>query len=117
MSDPAPYLPPEILDYIIDHLHDEPEALKMCCLVSKSWVPRAREHLFYEIKFQYLAHANAWKRAFPDPTRPPAHHTHSLSVRFIGSIFIADAEEGSWVKTFSNVVDWNYGATRKPGII
>ena len=29
-------LPPEILDYILDLLHDEPEALKECCLVSKS---------------------------------------------------------------------------------
>ena len=76
----------------------------MCCLVSKSWVSRAREHLFYEIEFQYLAHVNACKRAFLDPTRSPAHHTRSLSVRFIESIFIADAEEGSWVKTFSNVV-------------
>ena len=69
MSDPAPYLPPEILDYIIDHLHDEPEALKMCC-PSKSWVPRAQEHLFYEIEFKYLAHVNAWKRAFPTPSPP-----------------------------------------------
>jgi len=35
-----PYLPPEILDYIVDLLHNSPNALKECCLVSKSWIPR-----------------------------------------------------------------------------
>jgi hypothetical protein len=51
-----PDLPPEILDYIIDLLHDEPETLKRCCLVSKSWVPRTRKHLFADIGFQTEEH-------------------------------------------------------------
>ncbi|KAF9644347.1 hypothetical protein BDM02DRAFT_3103092, partial [Thelephora ganbajun] len=46
-----PYLPPETLDYIVDFLHDNRETLEQCCLVSKSWVPRARKHLFADIKF------------------------------------------------------------------
>ncbi|KAF9644805.1 hypothetical protein BDM02DRAFT_3066647, partial [Thelephora ganbajun] len=44
-------LPPEILDYIVDFLHDTPETLKQCCLVSKSWVSRTRKSLFADIEF------------------------------------------------------------------
>ncbi|KAF9643160.1 hypothetical protein BDM02DRAFT_3081141, partial [Thelephora ganbajun] len=52
MSNPRQFhLPPEILDYIIDLLHDKPETLKQCCLVSKSWVSRTRKHLFADIEF------------------------------------------------------------------
>ncbi|KAF9789198.1 hypothetical protein BJ322DRAFT_1000595, partial [Thelephora terrestris] len=46
-----PYLPPEILDLVTDNLSDEPSTLKACCLVSKSWVPRTRKHLFASVKF------------------------------------------------------------------
>ena len=38
-------LPPETLDLIADHLHDEPTALTACCPVSESWVTRIRRHL------------------------------------------------------------------------
>lgn len=44
-------LPPEILDLIIDNLHDEPTTLKTCSVVSKSWIQRARKHLFVDIEF------------------------------------------------------------------
>jgi len=44
MSDAV--LPPEILDYyILDLLHNEPETLKQCCLVSRLWAPRIRKYL------------------------------------------------------------------------
>jgi hypothetical protein len=59
MSDP--HLPPELSDYIVDLLHDQPETLKWCCLVSKSWVPRTRRHLFGDIAFRYIPDLEAWK--------------------------------------------------------
>ena len=31
----SPHLPPEILDYIVDLLHDKSDILGECCLVSK----------------------------------------------------------------------------------
>ena len=113
MSDPGSGLPPEVFDSIIDDLHDEPEALKTCSLVSKSWVPRARGHLFYKIKFRSSDEIDAWKRAFPDPTTSPAYHTRSLSVRCADSVTSADAEEGGWLQQFGNVVRlelWGNGA-------
>ncbi|KAF9644814.1 hypothetical protein BDM02DRAFT_3067122, partial [Thelephora ganbajun] len=52
MSNPYQvHLPPEILDCIVDFLRDQPETLKQCCLVSKSWVSRARSHLFTNVEF------------------------------------------------------------------
>ena len=101
---PHPRLPPEISDYIADLLHDKPRTLKRCCLVSKSWVPRARKHLFGRIKFRHPAEVDAWKKIFPDPANSPGYHTHSLSFRCAEVFTIADAEEGGWIQAFSNVV-------------
>ncbi|KAF9780878.1 hypothetical protein BJ322DRAFT_1112270 [Thelephora terrestris] len=72
-------LPPEVLDLIVDHLHDQPTALEECCLVSKSWVPRARSHLFAEVEFNLSrCPIRLWTNAFPDPSNSPAHHTRRL---------------------------------------
>ena len=97
-------LPPEISDSIVDLLHDEAQALKQCCLVSKSWVPRTRRHLFRRIQFEHYADVNAWKKAFPNPANSPAYYTHSLVFAPIEDITAADAEESSWIRAFSNVV-------------
>ena len=105
MSDPR--LLPEISDYIVDLLYDEPQALKQCCLVSKSWVPRTRRYLFRTVLFRRDTGVDAWKKAFPNPANSPAYHTHSLSFE---EITAADVEDGSWIRAFSNVVRlcvWN----------
>jgi len=96
-------LPPEILDLIIDNLHDEPTALKTCCIVSKSWVPRTRKHLFAHVKFyDGGSHIGLWRKAFPDPVDSPAHHTRSFFVH--GAPVINGADVGNWIRTFRNVV-------------
>ncbi|KAG7446994.1 uncharacterized protein BT62DRAFT_96495 [Guyanagaster necrorhizus] len=43
-----PELPPEIVDTVIDHLHDDKAALEACALVCKSWSVSSRYHLFDE---------------------------------------------------------------------
>jgi len=102
MSNPyRSHLPLEILDYIVDLLHNEPETLQQCCLVSKSWVPRTRRHLFADVSFRSLVDLRAWKGAFPDPANSPAYHVHSLLVSYPHSI---TAKEGGWIRTFHNVV-------------
>ena len=94
-------LPPEVLDLIVDHLLDEPTALKGCCLVSKSWVPRTRKHLFANVEFHAEeSHIKLWKDAFPDPSNSPAHHTRSLFIRGF-AVFAADV--GGWIHTFNRV--------------
>ena len=74
------HLPAEILDYIIDYLHNEEVTLRNCCLVSKSWVPRARKHLFDDIAFYTVRDAHSWKRTFPDPLTSPAYYAKTLFI-------------------------------------
>ena len=96
--------PPEILDLIVDDLHDEPATLKSCCVVSKSWVPRARKYLFARVEFRPLeSHIERWKKTFPDPSNSPAHHTRSLSICGIPVVTAADAGVDGWIRTFHNV--------------
>ena len=50
-----------------------------------------------------------WKEAFPDPANSPTYYTHTLTVHCV-CIAVADAEEGGWIRAFSNVVRlraWN----------
>lgn len=96
-------IPPEICDHIIDFLQDNPETLKQCCLVSKSWVSRTREHLFAVVMFRTPDDLEVWKKIFPDPSNSPAHHTHTLSVKCLKAITAVDAANGGWIPTFSCV--------------
>ena len=98
-----PYLPPEILDHIIDLLHDERETLKRCCLVSRSWVPRSRRILFANIEILYVNQLKLWKKRFPDVANSPAYHTRTLSVGCPDFVVEEDAEEGGWIRAFSSV--------------
>ena len=105
MSNPyQSHLPPEILDYIIDLLRDEPGSLRQCSIVSKSWVPRTRERLFGHIEFRTVRALEAWKKTFPDPTYSPACHARMLSVWCPQVVTEADGQEGGWIRTFSCVV-------------
>jgi len=94
----SPHLPAELLDHVVDVLHGTRNALRNCCLVSKSWVPRTRKHLFASGRFITAKELQSWKKAFPDPSTSPAHYTRTL---LIGC---ADVELGSWIGGFSQVV-------------
>ena len=98
-------LPPEILDIVTDHLHDQPTALRACCLVSKSWVPRSRIHLFARVESNASGPSlKLWMAAFPDPLNSPAHYTRTLTV--IGLRFVAGTgnDVTPWIRSFHNVV-------------
>ena len=107
-----PYLPQETLDYIVDLLHDERETLKECCLVSKSWIPRARKHLFAGIKFGSVGNLESWKKTFPDPPSSPAYHTLTLTIGCTQAVTTEDAEPGGWIPTFSRVVRLELSVSR-----
>jgi len=42
-------LPRELVDMIIDFLHDDKSSLHSCCLVTRSWLASSRYHLFYSV--------------------------------------------------------------------
>ena len=105
-----PLLPTEISEYIVNFLSDDAGTLKQCCLVSKSWVPCARKYIFRKVYFIYPADLEPWKKAFPDTSNSPAYYTRFLYVGCTEVVTAADAEEGGWIRAFSNVVRlvmWN----------
>ena len=93
-------LPPEIHDLIVDFLHDKRADLKACCLVSKSWVPRTRRHLFAHVEFAGSPHVDLWMTTFPDPSNSPAHYTRSLTIHESPTAFPLFV---SWICAFSSV--------------
>jgi len=95
-------LPPEVLDLIVNHLRGEPATLESCCIVSKSWIHRTREHLFAHVNF-FATHPRVemWVEAFPDPTNSPAHHTRTLSIHYPQAIESVYADT---ICSFSSVV-------------
>ena len=99
-----PRLPPELFDHIVDHLYDQPKTLKQCCLVSKSWIPCTRKHLFDEIVFRRRIEIEMWKIAFPNPVNSPGRYARSLFFCSADSILPIIAEESGWIQAFCSVV-------------
>ena len=97
----CPRFPPEISVYIVDIVHSggQAEALRRCCLVSKSWVPRTRKHIFCTVEFWGSHDVGAWKRkkVFPNPSNSPAHYARSLFFGTVQSITDVVAEGGGWI--------------------
>jgi len=106
------HLLPEIFDYIVDHLQDDPKTLQNCCLVAKSWVPRSRKNIFTHIRFSSPKVLESWKKTFPNPSNSPAYHTRILSLSCAQVITPEDAEEGGWIRAFSNVVRLNLDGSK-----
>jgi hypothetical protein len=46
------HLPQELVDHIIDHLHDDPLALSNCARVCRGWLPTSRHHFFAKISLK-----------------------------------------------------------------
>ena len=95
--------PPELLDHIVNLLQDANYTLRNCSLVSKSWVPRARKHLFADIRFRIKEDPASWKETFPDPSTSPSRYAKTLNVSYPDAVTAADAEVGGWIRGFSRV--------------
>ena len=99
-------LAPEILDLIVDHLHDEPTALQACCLASKSWIPRTRIHLFDRVElYRTGSSLESWAETFPDPSGSPAHYTRSLRLSNLEVTTVGISNTLPWIHSFNNVVE------------
>ena len=100
------FLPPEILDLIVDHLHDKPTTLRASCLVSKSWVPRTRKHLFDQVNFSPRGSTpESWMQTFPDPSNSPARYTRTLYLSDIKVVATAISDALPWIRAFNNIVN------------
>ena len=100
------FFPPEILDLIVDHLHDEQTTLRACCLVSKSWVPRTRIHLFNCVSFSSSGPTlKSWMQTFPDPSNSPTRYTRILHLSDFKAVTVAISDARPWVQSFNHIVD------------
>ena len=95
----------DVLELIIGNLFWERETLKACCVVSKSWVPLARQHLFHTIEFDEH-NQGLWAKAFPDPPNSPAHHTRNLTLRGLPTIAATSTQPLAWIRSFCNVLEF-----------
>jgi len=77
----VPRIPQEIIDEILDHLAADSDltSLRSCVLVSKSWVPSCRRHLFHTVHFT-PATTSRWLKMFRVPEKSPAHYVKDLRV-------------------------------------
>ena len=99
-------LPPEIFDLIVEHLCEEQATLKVCSVVSKSWVPCARRHLFARVEFHRInSRFESWMKAFPDPSNSPAYHTRHLSICHKSGLVAAATVAHTWIRAFCNIVN------------
>jgi len=107
-------LPQEIIDYILDLLREERRTLKRCYLVSRSWAPRARTHLFRRINFysHWSCGFDGWKMIFREPINSPGSLVHTLGVHYLRALACL-SDEGGWIQSFSHVVRLEIGPSRK----
>ena len=116
----VPRIPQELIDEILDYLATDSDfkSLQSCALVSKSWVPSCRRHLFHTILFTPRGMAR-WLEAFPVPEESPAHLVREL--RFaLGGRYSASQDLLEYVQRFTNVegVAWlGYGGFQSSWIL
>ena len=100
---PPPF-PLEIFDLIVDLLHDK-RTLQECCVVSQSWVPRARRNLFSHILFSKYFPIELWMKAFPDPSSSPAHYARILCIDGPTVVAAAGTSARAWVRAMRYIVE------------
>lgn len=108
----VPYLPQELVDQILDHLHDDSSTLLNCALVSRTWLPTSRMHLFSKIRLLVPPSRNSLHED-DTPRHGPCQRLHALLtgspeiIPYIHDLRIhsgspnspASLDESSWVLT------------------
>ena len=87
------HLPQELVDHIIDHLHDDPLALKNCARVCRAWLPTSRLHFFAKISLKATSPHNG--PAVPQERCKKLHAVLTQSPEIIYNIRELEICEGS----------------------
>lgn len=72
-------IPPEIVDHIIDYIHDDHRALDACALTSKTFLPRSRYHLFGAVSLDKRSNNHLLTRLYHAPHL--ASYVRTLQIR------------------------------------
>lgn len=87
------HLPQELVDHIIDHLHDDPLTLSNCARVCQAWLPTSRLHFFTKISLKATSPHNG--PAVPQERCKRLHTVLSRSPEIIYNIRELEICEGS----------------------
>lgn len=72
-------LPQEIIDMIVDYFHDDKRSLVACSVVSSTWLPAARHHLFYTHRLDARRDGTGYAGAVSSFLEDPRHfHVREL---------------------------------------
>lgn len=74
-------LPQEIIDYVVDFLHDDNDALRRCSLVARAWTASASYHLFYRMSWPICPHPRTGFRWGPRCKCPADDNGDVLDLR------------------------------------
>ena len=70
------YIPQELIDLILEYLHNDKRALAVCSLVRRSWIPSSSRELFRELSLRLPD---------PDSCQSSSHWSESFLVTLLGS--------------------------------
>ncbi|KAH8096593.1 hypothetical protein BXZ70DRAFT_1032157 [Cristinia sonorae] len=77
-SKPMTYvIPPEVVEYTLDFLHNDLRTLSTCCRVSRTWVDSARHHLFEKVHFDLYFE---WSEDLIDLLARAGHHVRQMKL-------------------------------------
>jgi hypothetical protein len=82
-------LPQELVDWVIDYLHDDPDELYACSLVCRDWLPSSRYHKFGTILLQSSI------------TAPESFETCPIAAEYVRNLVII----GSKLLDFPNCIN------------
>jgi hypothetical protein len=92
---------PDVIDHIVDYLHDSPRDLRTCALISKAWLERSRFHLFRTIILNSPHCRKLYKVIQQSPNI--AFYTRQLHVTFIRAWVEDCAELPQLLRCFTNL--------------
>ena len=103
-------LPLELIELIIDHLHDDKAALETCSLVSRVFLPRSQTYIFETIELRFLHDVNkdrnidSMRTLIPPDPHGLLSHARKLSIPCPGLISPFHLEEIlDYLMAFSNI--------------
>ncbi len=94
-------LPPELLDHVLDYLHDDKLSLRHCSLTSRNWLPRAQHHLFHSIDIDSTT-CNAFTRLL-ESNPSLGSHVANMAIEGVFGFFSLDRNHSvavhKWLRT------------------
>lgn len=102
----TPYIPAELCDQIIDCLRDDKTALRTCGITCRSWLPRARHHLFSRAAIDWT-NCDTFKDLLLSSNNI-GHHIRTIEIEGALGVFSMDRQHtaalSKWLHSIPRVI-------------